>query len=108
MHRAPATALVGARCVRVERARRPPLTETPTALAGWAERGQVDGHVPKLAALSRSAYGPAVTCEFCRSPRARWRYPASRDWLACDECHAAIQADDREALLGRVMLAPVP
>ena len=50
-----------------------------------------------------------MTCEFCRSPRARWRYPAgSRDWLACDKCHAAIQADDREALLGRVMLTPVP
>jgi len=50
-----------------------------------------------------------VTCEFCRSPRARWRYPAdSQDWLACDKCHAAIQADDREALLGRVTLAPVP
>ena len=28
--------------------------------------------------------------------------------MACDKCHAAIQADDREALLGRVMLAPVP
>jgi hypothetical protein len=54
-------------------------------------------------------YGPAVTCDFCRSPRVRWRYPAaSRDWLACDKCHAAIQADDREVLLDRVMLAPVP
>ena len=50
-----------------------------------------------------------MTCEFCRSPRARWRYPAgSRDWLACDKCHAAIQAEDREALLGRVVLALVP
>lgn len=50
-----------------------------------------------------------MTCEFCRSPRARWRYPAeSRDWLACDRCRTAIEADDREALLSRVMLAPVP
>jgi hypothetical protein len=48
-------------------------------------------------------------CDFCRSPRARWRYPAgSRDWLACDQCRAAIESDDREALLGRVMLAPIP
>lgn len=54
-------------------------------------------------------YGRTVTCDFCHSPRGRWRYPStSRDWLACDKCHAAIQADDREALLGRVMLAPVP
>jgi hypothetical protein len=50
-----------------------------------------------------------VPCDFCRSQRDRWRYPAeSRDWRACDKCHAAIEADDREALLGRVMLAPVP
>jgi anti-anti-sigma factor len=52
---------------------------------------------------------PAVSCDFCRSPRFRWRYPgASRGWLACDRCHAAIQAEDREALLGRVVLALVP
>ena len=52
---------------------------------------------------------PAVPCDFCRSPRFRWRYPgASRGWLACDWCHAAIQAEDREALLGRVVLALVP
>ncbi|MGH2965673.1 MAG: hypothetical protein ACRDMH_09875 [Solirubrobacterales bacterium] len=51
----------------------------------------------------------AVTCDFCRSPRVGWRYPGeSRDWLACQQCHQAIQADDREALVGRVMLAPVP
>ena len=50
-------------------------------------------------------HGPAVPCDFCRSPRFRWRYPgASRGWLACDRCHAAIQAEDREALLGRVVL----
>jgi len=28
--------------------------------------------------------------------------------LACEKCHDAIQRDDREALLGRVKLAPVP
>jgi anti-anti-sigma factor len=52
---------------------------------------------------------PAVPCDFCHSPRVRWRHPAaSRGWLACDRCHAAIQAEDREALLGRVVLALVP
>jgi hypothetical protein len=38
----------------------------------------------------------------------KWRYPAERDWFACAKCHAAIQRDDREALLGRVMQQPVP
>jgi anti-anti-sigma factor len=55
------------------------------------------------------AFGGVTLCDFCRSPRFRWRYPgASRGWLACDRCHAAIQAEDRETLLGRVMLAPIP
>jgi hypothetical protein len=50
-----------------------------------------------------------MACDFCHTPRSRWRYRAgSSDWLACDKCHAAIEADDREALLDRVMLAPVP
>jgi hypothetical protein len=26
----------------------------------------------------------------------RWIYPAERDWAACEKCHAAIEADDRE------------
>jgi hypothetical protein len=38
----------------------------------------------------------------------KWRYPAERDWLACPKCHAAIEADDREALLDRASLIPVP
>jgi hypothetical protein len=38
----------------------------------------------------------------------KWRYPAERDWLAGEKCHAAIQGDGREALLGRVMQQPVP
>lgn len=50
-----------------------------------------------------------MPCDFCRSPLQRWRYPATgQDWLACDKCHTAIQGDDREALLERVLLAPVP
>jgi hypothetical protein len=50
-----------------------------------------------------------VPCDFCGSPRDRWLYCAgSRDWLACEKCHDAIEADDREALLGRVLMAPVP
>ena len=51
----------------------------------------------------------AVHCDFCRIPLARWRYAAdSRDWRACAKCHEAIETDDREMLLGRVIGAPVP
>jgi len=40
---------------------------------------------------------------------ARWRYPArGRDWQACERCHQAIEADDREALLERVRRKQVP
>jgi hypothetical protein len=40
---------------------------------------------------------------------AKWRYPArERDWRACEKCRAAIEADDRKALLERVLLRPVP
>jgi hypothetical protein len=50
-----------------------------------------------------------VRCDFCGNLRARWRYPTDdQGWLACDKCRAAIEADDREALLERVMLAPTP
>jgi hypothetical protein len=50
-----------------------------------------------------------VTCDFCRSHRVKWRYPvADREWLACDRCHEAIARDDREALLERVLFAPLP
>ena len=51
-----------------------------------------------------------VRCEFCGSPTARWHYPAleGHGWRACERCHKAIQADDREALLDRVVLMPVP
>jgi hypothetical protein len=38
----------------------------------------------------------------------KWVHPADRDWLACKKCHAAILADDREALLDRASLLPVP
>jgi hypothetical protein len=50
-----------------------------------------------------------VACDFCSSPRERWRYrTADRDWRVCERCHDAIQRDDREALLDRVVQAPVP
>ncbi len=40
---------------------------------------------------------------------ARWRYPArERGWAACGKCRAAIESDDREALLERALLMPVP
>ena len=50
-----------------------------------------------------------MPCHFCRTPRPRWRYPASdREWLACQRCHEAISRGDREALLERVLFAPIP
>jgi hypothetical protein len=47
-------------------------------------------------------------CDFCGSRMVRWIHPAEREWAACDRCHAAIAADDREALLDRASLIPVP
>jgi hypothetical protein len=47
-------------------------------------------------------------CDFCGSRVVRWVYPAARDWLACERCHAAIEAEDREGLLDRALLIPVP
>jgi hypothetical protein len=50
-----------------------------------------------------------VRCDFCRNPLARWRYSADeQSWQACERCHQAIEADDRETLLDRVMAQPVP
>lgn len=47
-------------------------------------------------------------CDFCGSRMVRWTYPAEREWSACDKCHTAIEADDRESLLDRASLIPVP
>ena len=50
-----------------------------------------------------------MRCEFCGSLRPRWSYPiegGSRK--ACNECRQAIEADDREALLQRSLLIPIP
>jgi anti-anti-sigma factor len=82
---------------------------TPEERSGFQRlREGVDGIAHQTNTRSMR-YGPAVPCDFCHSPRVRWHYPAaSRGWLACDKCHGAIQADDPEALLDRVMLAPVP
>ena len=50
-----------------------------------------------------------MPCDFCRSPRTKWRYPgAGREWLTCERCHEAIARDDRQALLERVLFAPLP
>ncbi len=50
-----------------------------------------------------------VRCDFCGSVRPRWSYPVQgARRLACEECRAAIEADDREALLDRALLIPVP
>jgi hypothetical protein len=50
-----------------------------------------------------------VRCDYCGSLRPRWSYPV-RDGSrrACDDCREAIEADDREALLDRAVLIPVP
>jgi hypothetical protein len=38
-----------------------------------------------------------------------WIHSAGdRDWYACRSCHAAIVADDREGLLDRSNLIPIP
>jgi hypothetical protein len=40
---------------------------------------------------------------------ARLRYPArERDRRACEKCRDAIEAEDRKALLARVLLQPIP
>jgi hypothetical protein len=50
-----------------------------------------------------------VRCDFCGSLRPRWSYPVEGGTLkACDDCRQEIEADDREALLGRSLLIPVP
>jgi hypothetical protein len=51
-----------------------------------------------------------VGCEFCGSLRPRWTYPIEGDQerMACDACREVIEADDREALLERALLIPVP
>jgi len=53
-------------------------------------------------------WGPVPRCDFCGGLNARWIYPADREWVACDACHAAIQADDRESLVDRASLIPIP
>jgi hypothetical protein len=50
-----------------------------------------------------------VRCDFCGSLRPRWSYPIPGGTrIACDECRGAIEADDREALLDRALLIPLP
>src|SRR5215216_1002101 len=51
-----------------------------------------------------------VRCDFCGSLRPRWAYPV-RDGharVACDKCREAIEGDDREGLLERALLIPLP
>jgi hypothetical protein len=51
-----------------------------------------------------------VRCDFCGSVKPRWIYPVrgNDDRRACQECRTAIEADDREALLERALLIPLP
>jgi hypothetical protein len=79
-------------------------TQAPRLANRTADNTPRNGQIAR-----REGTGRWETADFCHSPRDQWRYRAgSKDWLACEKCHAAIQADDREALLDRVMLAPVP
>jgi hypothetical protein len=58
-----------------------------------------------------------IKCDFCSKPAPAWRYPAEsfhdlfgsrsvEDWLACEECHALIEAGDRNGLARRSLDAP--
>jgi hypothetical protein len=59
---------------------------------------------------SRPADETADRCDFCESATARWRYPTHEGptWKACDDCHRAIMADDREALSKRATSGSAP
>jgi len=59
----------------------------------------------------------ATICDFCSSANPLWRYPAAtfhdsfgsksvEDWLACEACHAMIEAGDREGLIERAFRCP--
>jgi hypothetical protein len=50
-----------------------------------------------------------MQCHFCGSLRPRWTYPIREGTRnACDDCRQAIEAEDREGLLNRGLLIPVP
>jgi hypothetical protein len=50
-----------------------------------------------------------VRCDFCGSLQPRWSYPVEGGTRnACDDCRGVIEADDREALLNRALLIPIP
>jgi hypothetical protein len=59
----------------------------------------------------------ATICDFCSGANPVWRYPAAtfhdsfgsksvEDWLACEACHAMIEAGDREGLIERAFRCP--
>ena len=60
-------------------------------------------------------------CDFCSSPHPRWNYPAASfdaesdegtlgrstgDWVACEDCHVLIEADNRIGLAERAIAIP--
>ena len=55
-----------------------------------------------------SGWWPNATLRLLWRSGVKWVYPAERDWHGCERCHAAIQTDDRAALLDRASLIPVP
>ena len=59
----------------------------------------------------------ATICDFCSGANPLWRYPATtfrdsfgsksvEDWLACEACHAMIEAGDRGGLIERAFRCP--
>jgi hypothetical protein len=60
-----------------------------------------------------------LICDFCGSASPAWEYPcesftvpgippgkSTGGWIACDDCHAVIEKNDREALARRGLLNP--
>ena len=55
-----------------------------------------------------------MLCDFCSLPAPAWRYPATSfhdmfggrsvaDWLACEDCHALIEAGNLAGLVRRAL-----
>lgn len=61
---------------------------------------------------------PMAKCDFCSKPDPTWCYPATsfmtefgdgiseNEWLACADCHALIEKDDRAGLAERGLQNP--
>ena len=85
------------------------------ALVGLHERPQDYDHEPDP--VPRESLAEVdVRCDFCSAPQLTWVYPAAAfdvaevswgsadDWGACDDCHALMEAGDREGVVDRAMV----